>query len=86
MQTINDAAKSVYKESTTHDEEVAFKRGVEFAQQWISIEAELPENDERVLTKFENGKVIVNSYDINLGKWQYEFDKKYTHWRPISFL
>lgn len=63
----------------------AFKAGVEFAQRWIPVDEELPENDDRVLIKWDNGNCIVNSFDPFENKWQYDFEKiTITHWRPIE--
>lgn len=67
----------------------AFMAGYKAAQEWISVEDELPENDCRVLSKWKNkkgdDKFGINSYDQFDKKWQYEFDSIIiTHWRPIE--
>ncbi len=59
----------------------AFKRGAEFAQRWIPVEEELPENNEDVLvkTKYRGIKMTMRSYN----EWVY-YGKGITHWRPIE--
>ena len=55
MKTIEDLALDyVNSTSITFPEEAvkkAFKKGVEFAQRWISIEGELPEDTQEILMK-----------------------------------
>jgi hypothetical protein len=60
----------------------AFKAGVEFAQEWISVEKELPDAGITVLIKDKN-----NNYGwacIRYGDWDYKFKNTITHWRPIT--
>lgn len=89
MKTIHDAAteRSIYYESNTYCD---FKAGVEFAQQWISVEDgdELPAVGETVLLKFDNNEehvttgVYIKSFH---GDCAYqESGEQCTHWRPIE--
>lgn len=84
MQTIKEAAKSVYKETTTHDEEVAFKRGVEFAQQFFLVEKELPFGECILVDSFQKKTFFDFSeqYDIK----SYCSEKSIICWRPLNFL
>jgi len=86
MKTIEQGIKESYLKSGNNAYfGNGFKSGVEFAQRWIPVDEELPTNDDRVLVKFPNGKVIVNSFDTALQIWQYQFEQNYTHWRPIEY-
>lgn len=89
MKTIHDAAteRSIYYESNPYCD---FKAGVEFAQQWISVEDddELPAVGETVLLKFDNNEehvttgVYIKSFH---GDCAYqESGEQCTHWRPIE--
>ena len=60
----------------------AFLAGVEFAQQWISVEEELPESGKTVLIKDKNN--MIGLACIRLGVWDYKFKNMITHWRPIT--
>ena len=96
MRTIEEGAKELYPQNkpTMYTqfvaglEQIAFKAGVELAQNWISVEDELPEYhgiDFYVLMKNER----LESDDINLGLIEgiddvenvYQYA---THWRPIE--
>lgn len=85
MKTIEEAAKEY---SDYEEGEYVFNKGVEFAQQWISIEEELPETDCFVLTKSKGNK----DEDYFRVLWFRNFDfftpeitSNITHWRPIEF-
>ena len=98
MKTIEEAANEIYplNKPTMYTqfvaglEQSAFKAGVEFAQRWIPVEEELPENQELVLVKtnfncfstaYFHGK---NSGFIIYGDDAYERFGIITHWRPIE--
>lgn len=59
-----------------------FKAGAAFAQEWIPIEKELPEEGITVLVKDKNGYVGMSA--IRYGSWDYKFKNMITHWRPIT--
>ena len=103
MKTIEDAANAYAKYITDNGyntrTELAFKEGVEFAQRWISVEEELPQIGEMVLTKMEkkHGDTWVQNYYStatrleNKGEWQdvnwVDHSMSFghiTHWRPIE--
>jgi hypothetical protein len=71
----------------------AFEAGVEFAQRWISVEDELPEQvdvyedlSEEVLAKTDNGAIWLSKYDHFVKDWtDVEIYMKVTHWRPIEY-
>ena len=83
MKTIEQVAREVYT-NATHDEQVAFKRGVEFAQQWISVDDELPTSEDgSVLVKLKDGRVTI-SFMLVCGDFAYNV--KPTHWRKIEII
>lgn len=103
MKAIEEAAKeSVAEVLTVKENESAwiatsdlqdyladqFKAGVEFAQRWIPIEEELPEEFEKqILVKNEK----YNYADLRFFNHKKQFYllckiNNYTHWRPVSFL
>lgn len=61
-----------------------FKEGVKYAQQWISVEEQLPTTTEKILVKGKSGIVYLSYFnpDNNL----FSSNCRITHWRPISFL
>lgn len=91
MKTIHDAAteRSIYYESNTYCD---FTAGVEFAQQWISVEDELPSTlngfiNKMVLIKSPNGQVIETAkYSSEKQKWLYTSisNRHPASWRPIE--
>ena len=62
MKTIEQASVEYSKEQYDHDPimrfqcETHFEAGIDFAQRWISIEEELPEIGEKVITKMAKDK------------------------------
>ena len=99
MTSIEDAAEASWDELISdnisiHDclaerlYSVGFKEGVKFAQQWISVEDELPEDNKLVIFK-DNVDTIFLGYIDN----RYWYEKReycdqdvdyVTHWRPIN--
>lgn len=87
MKTIEEAARK-YAESVTLNagadrtkRENAFRAGVEFAQEWIPVEKELPDPGIMVLTKDRNS--YIGFMCIRHGDWDYKYKNTITHWRPI---
>ena len=104
MKDLDEAARE-YENKELHIEDgeytstaiiEAFKAGVEFAQQWISIEDELPNFDKenpfkKYLVKVIEGSItpkefITSSHLRNqLGNWSCEMDwVRVTHWRYLE--
>ena len=103
MKTIEEAAIECaniylqgYRDSYPADENDfidVFESGVEFAQRWISIEEELPEIGEKVITKMTKDKRtsygiatrIREEWEINAHWIDHTFSSmNITHWRPIE--
>ena len=68
--------------------EYGVKKGVEFAQRWISTMDELPEDVIMVLVKDSDGIVRTGFYIAADKKWETFGMTKHkfivTHWRPIT--
>ena len=94
MKTIEEALNIAYNECKSNAYfGNGFKKGVEFAQQFINIEDEKPEYYEPVIIELQNGGVIAwrgwseiygDTYTIN-GTDIYLMAKEVKRWRPINF-
>ena len=94
MKTIEEALNIAYDECKSNAYfGNGFKKGVEFAQQFINIEDEKPEYYEPVIIELQNGGVIAwrgwseiygDTYTIN-GTDIYLMAKGVKRWRPINF-
>lgn len=91
MKTIEEEAKEqanalkIY--SSKQDFEKGFKAGVEFAQRWIPVEEEFPEEDTYVLTlsNRHNGNVYYRVIWFRHGGFfSTEQTSNITHWRQIE--
>ncbi len=91
MQTVKEIAKR-YANKCPHgvwrdDAELAFLDGVKFAQRWIPVEDELPE--ERVFVLCQNPcSAFVASFHGKEKGFRIpnaEGEYKVTHWRPIEY-
>jgi hypothetical protein len=101
MKTINQASKEfaeseimeTYDSTIEELKRISFIYGAKFAQEWISVEDELPPIDELVLAKTVINDMIFYSLDsiICLETDDETFDQypswtegDPTHWRPIE--
>ena len=89
MLKINEAAKE-FSEKSVWACPISFKAGVEFAQRWISVEEELPINQDIVFVKTDL-ECITTAYlhgeksgFITYGEDAYIEFGNVTHWRPIE--
>lgn len=71
-------------------DEFGYHRGMEKAYRWISVEEELPKNQDDVLVLFCNGRKGIGSY-VGNNEWavvianEYDsHDLKVLAWRPIE--
>ena len=99
MKTIEEAAKDFNDSHVNghHPQKWVsdiFKAGVEFAQEWISVEEELPKIGEKVITKMAKDKRtsygiatrIREEWEINAHWIDHTFSNMtITHWRPIEY-
>ena len=100
MKTIKEAAHEYFRKAQLGLEnpgsESGFIAGVEFAQRWISVEDELPEDENKesdfsvcVLAKDMHGKTMSAYYHFQKRSfYSNAFSKSeligITHWRPIK--
>ena len=95
MKTIERAALNCNKEYSLQPAPayLGFIQGVKFAQEWISVDAELPEIGEKVFTKMAKDKRtsygiatrIREEWEINAHWIDHTFSNmNITHWRPIE--
>lgn len=85
MKTIEEAAKEIFTKPDDN-QILAFELGVEFAQRWIPVEEELPEEKEWIIVELKN-VVSKNKYVTMYPKNQLEFDfikSNVIKWRPIE--
>ena len=63
----------------------AFRKGAEFAQQWIPVEDELPKEGETVLVKFKSTDFNDRIIDV-VFEWKAGFEEDFgvEYWRPIE--
>ena len=101
MQTIEQAAKDYIDNNgwwkkdeqplTYEEHQTTFKAGVEFAQQWISVDDALPEDTSNVLVKNDKERKMVGWYIPTLDVWvvsKFENSKDFgtvKFWRPIEY-
>lgn len=94
MKTIEEAAKE-YSELFEHKEAhiISFLKGVEFTQQWIAVEKELPKLESDGLSKVLicKSEFLTDEfsayYDSIYKKWKLyptSINIKVTHWHPIE--
>ena len=87
-----DYAESLEDNDYTIETEAAFKAGAEFAQRWIPVEEELPDEkngyiNKEVIAFTSDNCAYVLIYDDYLGWLPYGTDAdidNITHWRPIE--
>ena len=98
MKTVQSEAEEIciYVDNSCDAKTVAYESflsGVDFAQRWISVEEELPEIGEKVITKMTKDKRtsygiatrIREEWEINAHWIDHTFSNMtITHWRPIE--
>lgn len=91
MKTIDQAAKELFPDCNNESDQKTvemfreiFRKGAKFAQQWISVEDELPELKDKpyqVLVKSITGHI--ETYHVIDRKSQH-FIKEFIEWRPVE--
>lgn len=103
METIKEAIETMIPDALDADEilparagylvqleKTGFIRGVAWAERWIPVEEELPDNQDIVLVKTDKGCVSTaylhgkKSGFICYGQEAYNDFGEVTHWRPIE--
>lgn len=68
-----------------HDIHNAFLAGVAWADRWISVEDELPDDDTLILTKDTDCHIdLIRGWQLKERIKPYAVQNFYTHWRPIE--
>lgn len=93
MKTVEQAAQE-FNDSISYEgssDRVAFTAGVEFAESWIPVEEEMPEQmtesdySAEVLTQTKNGYYWLNQYDYESKAWtESPSGDPVINWRPIN--
>ena len=88
MKTIEQAAAKYADTRTDRIEfrgvaRAGFIEGAAFAQRWIPVSEEVPEENTEVLVKCRNGKRIQHDVDFIMNG-VFHRRKNVTHWRPIE--
>lgn len=87
-QAINELSEEQLERYKLEPVVYPFIDGVKFAEEWIRIEDEIPENGVLVLFKFDNDDNLVST-GLHNGKifcpdFRFGTSDKVTHWRPIT--
>jgi hypothetical protein len=82
MKTIKQAAYDFSDTDTYTRDIVVFKAAVEFAQRWIPVDEDLPQNEMEITAKNDYWKETFTFYTHGLRDEEYL--RKFTHWRPIE--
>lgn len=62
-----------------------FLAGAKAATEWISIEDELPKNEELILAKEPDSRIeLIQGWQLKESIKPFATDDFYTHWRPIE--
>ena len=104
MKTIEEAAREyqtkiyedVFEEGSLSEQKLQcindFKAGVAFAEEWISVKDELPENSIDIIFKTRGKRIYYGFYGLSCNFYAEVVDifgknimiDKVTHWRPIN--
>ena len=89
MKSKEAAAKEQINWSISNEPvEQSFLAGIKFAETWISVDDELPENEEIVMVKYSDDAIYILYHIDNIWYGGYmfrneEFEKP-SFWRPIN--
>ncbi|MBS1321296.1 MAG: hypothetical protein HP046_15670 [Parabacteroides sp.] len=80
-----DACKSRSERDFLAGDAFGYRRGLEKAYRWISVEDELPDDDTLILTKDTDGHIdLIRGWQLKERIKPYAVQNFYTHWRPIE--
>ena len=95
MKTIEEAALKCNKEYSKQQAPayIGFTEGVKFAQRWIPVEEELPEDIETdgrtyipcIVTNGETKTIAFRRLSPLTKKWNWNVMMEVTHWRPVEY-
>lgn len=80
-----DACKTRSERDFLAGDTFGYRRGLEKAYRWISVEDELPDDDTLILTKDTDGHIdLIRGWQLKERIKPYAVQNFYTHWRPIE--
>lgn len=80
-----DACKTRSERDFLAGDAFGYRRGLEKAYRWISVEEELPDDDTLILTKDTDGHIdLIRGWQLKERIKPYAVQNFYTHWRPIE--
>ncbi|WP_415969817.1 hypothetical protein [Barnesiella intestinihominis] len=80
-----DACKTRSERDFLAGDAFGYRRGLEKAYRWISVEDELPDDDTLILTKDTDGHIdLIRGWQLKERIKPYAVQNFYTHWRPIE--
>jgi hypothetical protein len=80
MKNIEKAAEEYALKTGYHGDKETFIAGVKWAQQWISVDDEVPNEKCKVLVKLLDNSIFT---DFWFGYW-FTFGENVTHWRSTE--
>ena len=80
-----DACKTRSERDFLAGDAFGYRRGLEKAYRWISVEDELPDDDTLILTKDTDCHIdLIRGWQLKERIKPYAVQNFYTHWRPIE--
>lgn len=80
-----DACKTRSERDFLAGDAFGYRRGMEKAYRWISVEDELPDDDTLILTKDTDCHIdLIRGWQLKERIKPYAVQNFYTHWRPIE--
>lgn len=80
-----DACKTRSERDFIAGDAFGYRRGMEKAYRWISVEDELPDDDTLILTKDTDCHIdLIRGWQLKERIKPYAVQNFYTHWRPIE--
>lgn len=80
-----DACESRCERDFLAGDAFGYRRGMEKAYRWISVQDALPDNDTLILTKDTDCHIdLIRGWQLKERIKPYAVQNFYTHWRPIE--
>lgn len=80
-----DACKTRSERDFIAGDAFGYRRGMEKAYRWISVDDELPDDDTLILTKDTDCHIdLIRGWQLKERIKPYAVQNFYTHWRPIE--
>lgn len=80
-----DACKTRSERDFIAGDAFGYRRGLEKAYRWISVDDELPDDDTLILTKDTDCHIdLIRGWQLKERIKPYAVQNFYTHWRPVE--